>query len=323
MSLDAAGLVALADLKSIALRTALTGTSALLDIFVLCPGIHRQQSAPELNNGEYPACGAMTTGYVFRVENPATVLFLQKVGVSGQLTTISVKSAQVTKSKWSQRMSRIFTFQNASLKSSCAYLLAVLMTMIALTLLIISRDWWGLTVILFLCTSRLFNTLIIQNRTNVKWHGASEPGVKGDLIILLSQDRWIRMQGFVDDLKAVTSGEWLREMTFVESSFAAFATLLVYLDAALASNVKQAGKIILLVLLFASAGVLAIANETTESLQMHGRIVKVQGPRKRYARRLEMVEQLIEESGRDDWALRMGMKVKKEDRETEQEGVIM
>lgn len=80
MSLDAAGIVALADIKTIALRTALTGTSAYLDTFVLCPGIHRQQSAPELNGGEYPACGAMTSGYVFRVENPATVLYLQKVG---------------------------------------------------------------------------------------------------------------------------------------------------------------------------------------------------------------------------------------------------
>jgi len=73
VSLDAAGLVALADLSTVARRTALTGTSSLLDAFVLCPGLHRQQEAPELNGGEYPACAAMTTGYVFRVENPATV----------------------------------------------------------------------------------------------------------------------------------------------------------------------------------------------------------------------------------------------------------
>ena len=78
VSLDAAGLVALADLTTIGIRMALTGTSALLDVFVLCPGIHRQQAAPELHGGEYPACGAMTTGYVFRVENPATVLYLQR-----------------------------------------------------------------------------------------------------------------------------------------------------------------------------------------------------------------------------------------------------
>lgn len=135
------------------------------------------------------------------------------------------------------------------------------------------------------------------------------------------------MKGMVDDLKAVTSGQWLRDMTFLESSVAAFATLLVFLDAALASNVDQTGKMILLVLLIASAGVLAIANETTPMLQMHGRVIKVEGPRTKYRRRLEMVEQLVKESGRDDWAMRMGMIVRKDDekdsRKDSQEGVIM
>ena len=289
--------------------------------------MHRQQSAPELNGGEYPACGAMTSGYVFRVENPATVLYLQKVGLTGQLTTLSVKAASPHSSSWYKALSRLFTFQNASFISSCAYLIAVSMTVIALVLLALSRSWWGLTVILFLCISRLCNVIIIRHRTNVNWQGAPEPGVKGDLLILLSQDRWIRMQGMVDDLKAVTSGQWLREMTFVESSIAAFATVLVYLDAALASNVDQAGKIILLVLLIASAGMLAIANEMTQTLQMHGRVIKVEGQRTKYNRRLDMVQQLTNESGRDDWAMRMGMVVRKsgekDDEEKDREGVTM
>jgi hypothetical protein len=328
ISLDAAGLVALADLKTIALRTALTGTSALLDTFVLCPGIHRQQSAPELNGGEYPACGAMTSGYVFRVENPATVLYLQKVGLTGQLTTLKVESAQHHGPKWATAFSRLFTLQNASFMSSFTYLIAVAMTITTLVLLALSQNWWGLTVVIFLCTSRLCNVIVIRRRTNVNWQGALEPGVKGDLLILLSQDRWIRMQGMVDDLKAVTCGQWLKEMTFVESSIAAFATLLVYLDAALASNVDQIGKIILLILLIASAGILAIANETTEMLQMHGRVIKkVDGPRTRYKRRLDMVKQLIKESGRDDWAARMGLIVRRTDekntRAADQEGVTM
>ncbi|KAF7511265.1 hypothetical protein GJ744_004830 [Endocarpon pusillum] len=327
ISLNAAGLVALADIRTIALRTALTGTSTFLDTFVLCPGIHSQQAAPELNGGEYPACGAMTSGYVFRVENPATVLYLQKVGVTGQLTTLSVESIQHNASQWDNLISRFFTFQAASFTSSCAYLVAVTMTATALTLLALSQDWWGLTVVLFLCTSRLCNVIVIRRRTNVSWQGAAEPGVKGDLLILLSQDRWIRMKGMVDDLKAVTSGQWLRDMTFLESSVAAFATLLVFLDAALASNVEQAGKMILLVLLIASAGVLGIANETTQMLHMHGRVVKVEGSRTKYRRRLEMAEQLVRESGRDDWAMRMGMIVRKDDekdsRKDSQEGVTM
>lgn len=62
ISLDAAGLVALADLSTLQARTALTGTSTLLDLLVICPGIYLQQKAINLNEGEYPACGAMTSG---------------------------------------------------------------------------------------------------------------------------------------------------------------------------------------------------------------------------------------------------------------------
>ena len=67
-SFDAAGLIALADLDTIARRTVLTGTAVYLDALVLCPGTHRQQTASELNGGELPPTAALTTGYVFRVK---------------------------------------------------------------------------------------------------------------------------------------------------------------------------------------------------------------------------------------------------------------
>ena len=114
------------------------------------------------------------------------------------------------------------------------------------------------------------------------------------------------MKGAVDDLKAVTSGQWLRDETPIESWVTALVTVVVYLDAALASNVKQFGKILLLSLLIGSAALLAIANVATHELQMHGNIVKVEG-RKKYARRLELAKELIIETKRDDWAVRMGM----------------
>lgn len=328
ISLDGAGLVVLADLKTTAVRTALTGTSAFLDTFILCPGIHRQQSAPELSGGEYPACAAMTTGYVFRVENPATVLYLQKVGLTGQLTSVSVTKTRKLESRPFGFLAALFNLENAAPVPALAYLTAVFMTVMACVGLALSEDWWGLIVILCLCISRACNVIIIRRRTNVNWQGASEPGVRGDLLVLLSQDRWIRMRGLVDDLKAVTSGQWLRDMTFAESSISSFATVLVYLDVALASNVHQAGKLILVVLLIASAGILAIANETTQMLHMHGRVITVDdGGRTKYARRLDMVEQLVKESGRDDWALRTGMVIsqtgEKNDKVAAQEGVTM
>jgi hypothetical protein len=85
------GLVALADVDTVATRTACTGSASFLDAFVIVPGLHRQQHAMDLSKGEYPACAAMTTGYVFRVENQATVLYLQKVGRTGHLTTLEVR----------------------------------------------------------------------------------------------------------------------------------------------------------------------------------------------------------------------------------------
>lgn len=331
MSLDAAGLVALADLTTIARRTALTGTSAFLDTLVLCPGLHRQQAAPELNGGEYPACAAMTTGYVFRVENPATVLYLQKVGRTGQLTTLSVTRSSPASKRWHAIINAFFTFENATIVSTLAYMTAVSATGLSLLLLVLSKDAWGVAVISNLIFARLCNVVIVRRRSEIGWTGASEPGVHGDLLVLLSQDRWIRIRGAVDDLKAITSGQWLRELTFLESSVSAFATVLVYLNAALASNVEKSGQVIMLVLLIVSVGLLAIANERTDSLQMHGNVVKVEGQRRAYTRRLELAEELIQESGRNDWAARMGMILQsKQDASTEkgspvraQEGVTL
>ncbi len=93
----------------------------------------------------------------------------------------------------------------------------------------------------------------------------------------------------------------------MESSVSAFATVIVYLDAALASKVEKSGQIIMIVLLFVSVGLLAIANEGTDALQMHGNPAKVKGLRKVYRRRLEMAEELIIESGRSDLGARMGL----------------
>ncbi|EME89023.1 uncharacterized protein MYCFIDRAFT_25251 [Pseudocercospora fijiensis CIRAD86] len=294
-SLNLAGLVALADLNTIALRTALTGTSTFLDALVLAPGLHRQQNSPELHKGEFPACAAMTSGYVFRVENPATVLFLQKVGKTGHLTTLRVYA--------SRRDSRTSSFGGAM-----AYTAAVSMTLTVLFWVIVSlQDGWGVSVLGLLIFSRLLNIIVIRRRSVPGWFGAKEPGVKGDLLVLLSQDRWIRLQGDVDDLKAVTSGQWLREPTFFESSLVGFATLLVYLDAALAGNAAQTSKLLLLILLFGSGGLLGIANECTEVLQMHGRLIEVTGLPKAYPRRLALAEELILKTGRKDWAVRVGM----------------
>ncbi|MCJ1284758.1 hypothetical protein MMC26_004094 [Xylographa opegraphella] len=306
MSLDAAGLVALADLKIIEERTALTGSSTYLDTFVLCPGMHRQQHATGLNFSEFPAVAALTSGYVFRVENPATVFFLQKIGKTGHLVNAEVLQVSSTKSVLTQFRSAWWS-PNPSFASSTSYLATVSLTMLAIGFMILIGDWWALAFLTTLMLSRSCNIVIVRRRSQVGWKGAPEPGVKGDLLVLLSQDRWIRMKGNVDDLKAVLSGQWMRDMTFTERSMAAIATMLVYIDAALASNAQQTGKIVLMVLLLVSAGLLSFSNDQIKTLQMFSHSIRAVGPAKAYKRRRDLADELIKETGREDWAVRLGM----------------
>ncbi|KAK0430946.1 hypothetical protein EV421DRAFT_1855851 [Armillaria borealis] len=49
--------------------------------------MHQQQSAEEINCGEFPTTGSIINGCVFRVENPATVSYLQRIGRTGCLVT--------------------------------------------------------------------------------------------------------------------------------------------------------------------------------------------------------------------------------------------
>ncbi|PHH89925.1 hypothetical protein CDD83_4932 [Cordyceps sp. RAO-2017] len=304
MSFDAGGLIALAGLSTIQQRTALTGTATFLDALVLCPGIHTQQRSTGLNGGEHPACAALTTGYVFRVENPAVVFFLQQVGVTGHLTTLQV----IKLDGGHAGASRLFSLtSNAPLLPCLAYGAAVLWGVSAIVLLTFSRDWGGLCVVLLFMAARLCNIVVVRRRVVTHWSGASEPGAKGDLLVLLSQDRWVRIRGAVDHLKAVTSGRWLRDESTFESWLTALATLVVYAAAALVSKATEYGKLVILALLCGSAGLLALANAGTPGLTMHGHHIKVVGASRKYARRLLLAEELIEESGRDDWAVRMGM----------------
>lgn len=301
VSLDAAGLVAIAEITAVAQRTILTGTSIYSDSLILCPGLHRQQSAPELNGGEYPAAAAMTTGYVFRVENSATVSFLQRHGETGHLVTVEVLPCEENKAvscklKMKELAPHIFYWSSAALSPA------------VLAFFLYIREWWGVFCLLVLIFARLLNVFVIRRRArDVGWKGASEPGVNGDLLILMSGDCWIRMQGSVDDLKAVTSGKWLRERTMAEDCLTALATVLVYVNTALVSNIDTLGELILLILFVLSAALLFLANITTTEMNMYGRRIRVKGKAKKYYRRKDMADELVQASGRKDWAKRLGM----------------
>jgi hypothetical protein len=302
-SFSAAGLIVLADLSTIAERTALTGSTSILDTLFLSPGIHRQQAAAEANRGELPATGAMTTGYVFRIENQATIAYLQRIGHPGCLVTVRVdKSSSHTTIRWIRNL-----FSPSGFASSTFYLAGIWLSISSLSMTVSIGDRWAFSVLCILIFARFLNMLVLKRRTQFGWKGISEPGVEGDLLVLLSQDRWVRIQGLVDDLKAVTAGQWLRDPTTVEGFATAFATLLVYVSAAVASNASGTGCLIILTLMLVSASLLGLANAFTRTLQMFGRTVSVVAGPKYYHRRLDMANEMIENSGRSDWAVSMGL----------------
>lgn len=268
----------------------------MLDAIVLCPGLHRQQDASTLNTGEFPACAAMTTGYVFRVENPATVAYLQRVGRTGELTTLHVQEAPCNAND-----------VDSNAGARLAYLTAASLTVITMSLCISMADWWAVSSMAILCVARSLNTWVIRSRTIGGWHGAKEPGLSSDLLVLLSYDRWTRIRGSTDDVKAITSGQWLADYTPWQSFLVSSATLMVYLDAALFANASSAGKILLLLLLLGSAALLGLANMFTGSLVVKGKIVTMVGQRKRYGRRRDLADELIHEHKRNDWAMAMGL----------------
>ena len=240
------------------------------------------------------------------------MFYLQKMGVSGHLVTLQVEDV-----KFEGKRLDFKDIRTTINLESLIYVTPVALTLTALVLVILMEDWWALAVLLIFIFSRTLNAIVIKRRSVPGWKGVKEPGAPGDLLILLSQDRWIRLQGPVDALKAVTAGQWLRDMTFWESSLTAIASLLIYINAAVTSNASQMGEIVIMALLLVSVGVVAVSNEMQKSLYMHGCKIRSDGPPRKYARRLDLAEELIEYTGRDDWAIRLGMiNQKADDKET-------
>ncbi|KAL8661662.1 MAG: hypothetical protein Q9168_008362 [Polycauliona sp. 1 TL-2023] len=307
------GLLTLSPLTSIPQRTALRGTS-LLDPLVLAPGLHLQSTANELHKAEYPACAALTSGYVFRVENPATVFFLQRISRTGCLTELKA-SGPTSSSRFLPTRDEVLT--------SLGYYAAYACSAFAAWTLYALNDFWGLFFISILMHIRLINHVILRRQSQPGWFGAPEPGIQGDLFILLSQDRWVRIHGLVDDLKALTSGTWLSEPSTLEAFFGAVAKLLVYANVAIGGKATDAGVCIIVSMLLVNAGLIALDNLRIRRLSMYGRTMDVVGEPKSYARRRDLAEHLIKESGRDDWAVAMGLIVKDQAAGEKKEGAVV
>ena len=111
LALSASGVLALADLNTIAQRTAITGGASWIDTLLLAPGIHYQQAADELfRKGGASAiidvvdefAGSAVT---FKLRNAATAHYIQNVAKPGETVTLDVGRAVSAKGRYKLRRS--------------------------------------------------------------------------------------------------------------------------------------------------------------------------------------------------------------------------
>ncbi|WDK18079.1 hypothetical protein CGRA01v4_09364 [Colletotrichum graminicola] len=328
LSLSAAGLVALADLQTIANRTALTGTSSWFDALVLAPGLHYQQAADGVAGSAVTAETSSGTPGIFgtqalpggrridvRVTNPGMLLFLSRLGVreerarqreikrrnragdGGKIEAFGAGPVDGgvgpriitldvgTLGSRGRRRGRAFAhdadweFERAS---HLLYLTTPALTFAALTIMVLLADWWGLSLILALIASRVLNIYVIKQRTPPPpppppptTVSSSSAAKLSEFIVPLSPTLKVRMRGPAADLAALTTDAWLLSKTAVQGYLEAAAKLVVYMVAVFSGNVSQAGNLVLLVLLLASAGLLGLSNGFVTGVRARGRVARV------------------------------------------------
>ncbi|KAI8951823.1 hypothetical protein F4801DRAFT_543681 [Xylaria longipes] len=296
VDISAAGLLALADLSTIAQRTRISGAS-WLDALLLAPGLHYQQAAdavlselPSPYNAVESVDGKTST---YNIANVATLHYLERVGKAGQRIVVDVgtmpQRSYFPYGDQRKRRSRgqrgvIWRDQEAGIGwvSQVLYLASPLLTVVAFVFMVLLREWWGVASLLGLMLSRIFNIWIIKQRS--KWprtprHDPNTPGSDPDnsdllteYVVDLGRGRVVCMRGLASDLQAITRTSWLRDQTHVEGYLEAAAKLTVYLVAAFSGNLSQIGSIIFLGLLLITAGLLGLSNAHAKALSMYGRL---------------------------------------------------
>ncbi|KAJ0281415.1 hypothetical protein Brms1b_005022 [Colletotrichum noveboracense] len=311
LSLSAAGLVALADLQTIAHRTALTGTSSWWDSLVLAPGLHYQQAADGVAGSDASGISAETSrafdggnansgggkgvlgtealpGGGFknvRVTNPGMLLFLSRLGVQDQ----RARAKELRMRRKAAGGGGVEAFGAGAGKED-----KVIVVDIG-TLGTGRRrrkgrafeerdgEWefekgrWGLAAIIALITSRLLNIYIIKQRTPPSPSAPSSPSSSKltEYLIPLSPTLSVRMRGRAADLAALTTETYLLAKTAAQGYLEAAAKLTIYLVAVFSGNVSQAGNMALLVLLLGSAGLLGLSNGFMKGVKGKGRVARV------------------------------------------------
>lgn len=304
-SLSASGLLALADLSTVAQRTAITGGSSWLDALLLAPGLHYQQAADALENetAKFEALenvqGKMST---YNITNPATIRYLQKVGRQGEIVTVDVGMVPQRQyfhrtGRSQSRGQRSIIWQDSSSDlgwfSHVLYLASPILTITAIVFLVLLKECksfgtyvnilllltvsrgYGIAFLVALMVSRILNIWVIKQRSRPKQPIPPDPDVSHILtqyLVDLGNGRSVCLRGMADDLQSITTSTWLRNKTHIEGYLEAMAKLIVYLVAAFSGNMTQVGGIIFMGLLLVTAGLLGLSNAHAKTFKMHGRL---------------------------------------------------
>ncbi|KAI1766261.1 hypothetical protein GGR53DRAFT_217652 [Hypoxylon sp. FL1150] len=294
-TLSASGLIALADLGTIANRTKIVGGSSWLDALLLAPGLHYQQAADALDGSaesSQHSYSAVETyegkSSSYSITNTATQHYLRRVGggVGGnQRVTVDVGTLPDRRRYWPPRQgarsrgqrATIWGDQGADLGwvSHVLYLASPVLTVAAFVFMILLQEWWGVASLLALMLSRILNIWVIKQRSQPPVAPPPNPDVSSILteyLVDLGQGRSVCLRGVAEDLQAITTTSWLRAKTHLDGYLEAAAKLIVYVVAAFSGNMTQVGSIIFMALLLITAGLLGLSNAHAKTFRMHGRL---------------------------------------------------
>ncbi|OIW31228.1 hypothetical protein CONLIGDRAFT_306516 [Coniochaeta ligniaria NRRL 30616] len=186
VSLSAGGLLALADLSTIAQRTAIAGGSSWLDSIVLVPGLHYNQAADQLagnGNGGGPPSSLLSAvetlqdgqSLTFPVRNAATANYIRRISRPGQTVTLDV-GCLPNDARSRFRLKRSASGKHATLYadadmpdlgwvSHALYLASPVLTVVAFAFMLVLRDWWSLASLVGLMLARVLNIWVIKQRS--------------------------------------------------------------------------------------------------------------------------------------------------------------
>ncbi|PBK70094.1 hypothetical protein ARMSODRAFT_956146 [Armillaria solidipes] len=281
IAVQAAGAMSLA---SVVIRPMVA--HSLFEAITFAADIYGHQLPSDTYTGEVSVPGATRIGDPFPscIDNPATLHFLQTIGRSGHIVDARVFPSPLFDLNLSPYERYRQYLSAVGLHATMLYILCPTLTVIAAVFLGCIQDRWAFGVLITLVISRLINLVVARRRSIQNLSG--EPGGKNDLLIRLSQDRWIRLRGTEVDLRTVVARQELRTRSAMEAFAVCFGTVLALLAVALSPNISPVGCWVIVCLVFFSSISMALRNSLMSCLQTLGRVVRVVGQPTRHEERL-------------------------------------